>query len=224
VAASLTQMGVEVTVIESQPHIWSRFLDGTLARYFESYCADRGIRFLTSDQVTELRGVDRISAVATKSGAQIPCDFACIAVGIRPNVELAQEAGLSVDNGVVVDEHMQTSDAGIYAIGDIANYPDPIYGVRRRVEHYGQAEYTGQLAGMNMTGDSQAYDMLTYVWSDIFDLHLEFAGDESRHDEVIVRGEPASNSFTVLYLAGGVMTKVGQLRDPSSNLRQLLMA
>lgn len=200
VAASLTQRGVQVTVIEAQPHIWPRFADASLAAFFQDYCAERGVTFHTSDTVTEIRGQGRPSSVVTRSGKEFPCDFVCIAVGIVPNVELAQQAGLAVENGIVVNEFLQASHPDIYAGGDVANYPDPIFAKRRRVEHWGHAEYCGQIAGQNMAGAKNPYDLLTYVWSDIFDLHLEFAGDESEHDQVLLRGRFQDKSFTVLYL------------------------
>jgi 3-phenylpropionate/trans-cinnamate dioxygenase ferredoxin reductase component len=113
--------------------------------------------------VTEIQGKDRPSSVMTQSGKEFPCDFVCIGAGIVPNVELAQEAGLEVNNGIVVNEYLQSSHPDIYAAGDIANYPDPIFGRRRRVEHWGHAEYCGQLAGRNMAGAQNKYDLLTYV-------------------------------------------------------------
>ena len=110
-----------------------------------------------------------------------------VAAGIVPNVELAAAACLAVDNGVMVDATLQTFVPGIYAAGDLCNYPDPYFG-RRRVEHWGQADYTGTaLAGRNMAAPGE-YDLLTYVFSDIFDLHIEFAGDDRGHDRTILRG------------------------------------
>jgi NADPH-dependent 2,4-dienoyl-CoA reductase/sulfur reductase-like enzyme len=200
VAASLTQRGVQVTVIEAQPHIWARFADATLAGFFQDYCIQNGVTFYTDEMVTEIRGHDRPSSVTTRSGKELPCDFVCIGVGIVPNVELARQAGLKVDNGVVVNEHLRSSHPDIYAAGDVANYQDPVFGKRRRVEHWGHAEYCGQLAGQNMAGAYNTYDLVTYVWSDIFDLHLEFAGDETEHDQVLLRGRFEDKSFIVLYL------------------------
>jgi len=206
VAASLTQRGVQVTVIEANRHIWARFLDATLSGFFQDSCAAKGIVFHTGDTVAAIRGTGRASSVLTRSGKEIPCDFVCIGVGIVPNVELARDAGLAVDNGIVVNEYLQTAHPDVYAAGDVANYVDPIFGKRRRVEHWGHAEYGGQLAARNMAGDPAAYDLLTYVWSDVFELHLEFAGDEAERDHVLIRGRLEDRSFTVLYLKRHVLT------------------
>jgi NADPH-dependent 2,4-dienoyl-CoA reductase/sulfur reductase-like enzyme len=215
VAASLTQRDVQVTVIEALPHIWARFTDAPLAGFFQDHCTGKGVTFLTNEAVTEIRGGGRVSSVLTRSGLELPCDFVCVGIGILPNVELAQQAGLAVDNGIVVNEYLQTSHPDLYAAGDVANYPDPFFGKRRRVEHWGHAEFCGELAGQNMAGASSPYDLLTYVWSDIFDLHLEFAGDESEHDQTLVRGRMEDRTFTVLYLKAGLLRAYFAVNTPS---------
>ncbi|MGH7254633.1 MAG: NAD(P)/FAD-dependent oxidoreductase [Nitrospirales bacterium] len=248
VAASLTQLGVQVTVVEAKPHIWSLFADEALTTFVQDYCTAKGVIFHTGETVTEFRGKGRVSTVVTKSGRSLPCDFVCVGAGIVPNVKLAQQAGLEVDNGIVVNEYLQTSHPEIYAAGDVANFQDPLFGKRRRVEHWGHAEYSGQMAGDNLTGNRTKYDLLTYVWSDIFDLHLEFAGDETEHDQVLLRGKPADKKFLVLYLKEKVLRayfavnagskefpalqrlirqktnltgKTGQLKDPSVPIKSL---
>lgn len=206
VAATLTQKGASVTVLEAEPRIWSRFTDESMSSYFQNYCTEKGVTFNTSQMAVEIRGGGKPSSVVTKAGKEIPCDFVCIAVGITPNIELAQQAGLEVNNGVVVNDTMQSSNPNVYAAGDICNYPDPIFGRRRRVEHWGHAKYSGQVAGRNMAGAVTKYNMLSYVWSDIFDLHLEFAGNENSHDRVILRGKFEDKSFYALYLKDNVLT------------------
>ncbi len=214
IAASLASLGVDVTVIETQPYIWSHFVDEKLAGFFQQYCEEKGITFATSTQVTEIRGFDRVISAVTKRGREISCDFVCIGVGVRPRVDIAERAGLKVDNGIVVNKELQTSHPDIYAAGDIANFPDPYFDKRRRVEHWGQADYTGTLAGKNMAGAGEHYDLLTYVFSDIFDLHLEFSGDESEYDETLIRGRFEDKSFTVLYLKKNVMTAYFAINTP----------
>lgn len=220
-AASLTQKGVRVTVVEAAPHLWARFADPTLAGFFQDYCARKGVVFYTNERVSEIRGDGRPSAVVTRAGRELPCDFVCVGVGIVPNGELARQAGLAVDGGVLVNEFLQSSHPDIYAAGDVASYLDPVFGKRRRVEHWGHAEYSGQLAGRNMAGAREPYDLLTYVWSDVFDLHLEFAGDESEHDQIVVRGLPEDGAFTVLYLKDGALKAYFAVTGDSGELPTL---
>ena len=225
VAASLRQIGLEVTVVEALPFIWARFANPTLSEFVKDYCSERGVRFLTGERLSEFRGDSHVEAVVTASGKVLPCDIAVVGVGIVPNTELAQNAGLTVENGIVVDARMETSAPGIFAAGDVANYFDPVFGKRRRVEHWGHAEYTGQIAGRNMAGESQEYDFLTYVWSDIFDLHLEFAGDESEHEDALLRGNPKDGAFLIMYLKGGVVTAFFAVNMPAREfavVRQLI--
>lgn len=220
-AAALTERGVQVTVLEAAPRIWARFAAEPLSAYMADYCADRGITFRTRAHVTGFAGDERVSAVRTREGGDVACDFALVAVGIRPNTELAQEAGLAVDDGIVVNEHLETSAPGIFAAGDVVNYPDPYFGKRRRVEHWGHAEHTGQVAGSVMAGADTSYRLLSYVWSDIFDVHLEFAGDESEHDQAVVRGDPERGAFTVLYLKHDRLTAYFSLNGPPKELAPL---
>ena len=250
-AASLRQMGLDVTVIEMADAIWPRFADRNLAAHVQKLSAARGVEFLVNSPVAGFEGGGgKVSAVLTGgAGPVVACDFAVVGVGIRPNTALAEGAGLAVDNGIVVDEYMRASAPNVFAAGDVANYPDPIFEKRRRVEHWGHAEYSGQVAGANMGGEEMRYDLLTYVWSDIFDLHLEAAGDEGESDTSVVRGDMDAGSFTVLYLKENRMTayfsvntparefpvfqrlirrkkdltgRLDDLRDPGFNARELL--
>lgn len=203
VAASLRQCGLDLTVVEALPRVWSRFADETLSSDMQRYLSERGVRFLTSTTIAEFRGEGRVQAAVTGAGDVLSCDLVCIGVGIVPNVELALDAGLAVDNGIVVDEYLRTSQPDIYAAGDVISYPDRLFGRRRRVEHWGHAEASGQIAGRNMAGGENRYDFLSYVWSDIFDLHLEFAGDESGPDAILRRGSFGDGPSSVLYLRDG---------------------
>src|SRR2546430_9505695 len=200
VAASLTQRGVRVTVIEAQPHIWARFADATLAGFFQDYCTQKGVTFHTAEMGTEIRGHDRPSSVVTRSGKELPCDLVCIGVGIVPNVELAHAAGLKVDNGVVVNEYLQASHPDIYAAGDVANYQDPVFAKRRRVEHWGHAEYCGQLAGQNMAGAQKTNHLLAQRWFGIFYLPLGFPRGENRKRPGLFPGRLEERIFNLLHI------------------------
>lgn len=200
-ASSLTQRGRQVHIIDSGPYVWRRFADRQLSEYAMNYCAARGVKFHTGQRAEEVRlSGGKTVGLATSTGEQIDADLVIIAAGIVPNVELARQAGLACENGVMVNDRMQSSHADIYAVGDVANYPDPFFNKRRRVEHWGQADYTGDLAGRNAAGAQEPYNLLSYIWSDIFDLHLEFAGMEFDYDRLLVRGQIEENRFALLHL------------------------
>ena len=185
-AASLTQRGMKVTVVEMADEVWSAFAPAELAETVRERCERGGVEFRFGRRVEEIEP----AAVRLDDGERIDADLVCIAVGIEPAIELAANAGLAVADGVVVNEQLQTSHPDVFAAGDIAQFPDPYFDTRRRVEHYGNAEYSGLVAGENMTGETKAYDHLIYVWSDVFDIHLEQAGDPTRATR-FVRRDPA---------------------------------
>ena len=225
-AASLTTLGLAVTVVEKEWQAWPGFADAETARIAADHLTSHGVTLLFGETVTEFRAgrhagragavrlrskvsADRVASVRTASGKELQCSMVCVAVGVRPNVALAEAAGLEVSDGVVVDRTLEARFAngnpahGVYAAGDIARYPDPYFSRGRRVEHFGQAEYTGLLAGMNMAGASRPYDLLTYVWSDLFDMHIECAGLPGTAERTLVRGATADNRFVTLSLSGG---------------------
>jgi len=223
-AASFSQRDLHATVIDPGLHIWSRFAGRELADFIQSQCSHKGVAFLNGETAAQITDGDA-KFVITQSGKKVPCNMVVIAVGIVPDVELAKQAGLAIDNGVVVNEFLQTSHPDIYAAGDICNYPDPFFNRRRRVEHWGQADYTGQLAGENMAGLQKPYDLLTYIFSDIFDMHIEFAGDENDCDRTIIRGSMEEKSFTVLYIKKDIITahfSVNLKRKQYSPLQKLI--
>ncbi|MEM3950068.1 FAD/NAD(P)-binding oxidoreductase, partial [Saccharolobus sp.] len=203
VASSLTTLGVKTTVVEVMPYIWNTFVDEKVSRVIQQYLEGKGISFILNDSVKEIR--DRVAV--TSSGRRLETDMLLIAVGITPNVELAKESGIQVDNGIIVNEYLETSVKDIYAAGDIANIFDPREGRRKRIEHWNNAEYTGKLAARNMAGNREAYNFISSIWSDIFDIHIESAGETRNYDEYVIRGRFNSDNpnFNVIYLKGGVV-------------------
>jgi len=202
VAASLRKLGLRPTVVELKPYIWNTFVNEEVANFIQRYFESRGVRFITNDSVREVsRGI-----AITEGGRRVEADFVLVAIGIVPNVELAQRSGIEVSNGIIVNEYLQTSAVDIYAAGDVANIYDPVEGRRRRIEHWNNAEYTGTLAAKNMIGAREPYDFLSTIWSDIFDLHIESGGETMDYDEYLVRGRFREDepSFSIIYLKGGV--------------------
>ena len=204
-ASSLTKLGLEVIVIERGEYIWRRFLDERTAHFFQDYYSHKGIQFILNDSVIKIVGGTDVKGVELQSGKSIACDFIGVNIGIIPNVELGRQAGLKVDDGIWINEFMQSSHPDVYCAGDVANYPDPNFGKHRRVEHWGHAYYCGQLAGSNMVAETAKYDNLTSLWSNVFDLSLSFLGDESDYDHILLRGNYQDESFIVLYIKNDVL-------------------
>jgi len=207
VASSLTMLGVRATVIEVMPYIWSTFVDEKISNFIQKYFETKGVQFILNESVKEIEGDERVKAVVLNSGKKLNADFVVIAVGIKPNVEIAQQSGINVNNGIVVNEYLQTNHPDIYAAGDVANILDPISGKRRRIEHWNNAEYSGKLAARNMLGRNESYNFISSIWSDIFDLHIESAGDTRDYDEYVIRGkfQLEKPKFSVIYIKGGVV-------------------
>jgi NADPH-dependent 2,4-dienoyl-CoA reductase/sulfur reductase-like enzyme len=203
VASSLTTLGVKTTVVEVMPYIWNTFVDEKVSRVIQQYLESKGISFILNDSLKEIQGKSAI----TSNSRRLETDMLLIAVGITPNVELAKESGIQVDNGIIVNEYLETSAKDIYAAGDIANIFDPREGRRKRIEHWNNAEYTGKLAARNMAGNREAYNFISSIWSDIFDIHIESAGETRNYDEYVIRGKFESQRprFSVIYLKGGTI-------------------
>jgi len=151
---------------------------------------------------TRPRAIDGKS-VTFDNGERVPADLVVIGVGVRPEVSLAEKAGLSVDRGVLVDEYLQTSAAGVFAVGDIARWPDRHSGERIRVEHWVVAERQGQTAARNMLGKRERFDAVPFFWSAHYDVGINYVGHAGAWDRVAIEGRLEARDAAVRYLAGG---------------------
>ncbi|GGP20573.1 hypothetical protein GCM10007981_09200 [Thermocladium modestius] len=200
-AASLAMMGLRPTVVEAKPQIWSGFMDEKTAMVMQQYFEARGVSFILGETIREFQR----NLAVVGDGREIETDLVVASIGIIPNSEVAQRSGISTGNGIIVNEYLETNSPGVYAAGDVANILDPVTGDRRRIEHWNNAEYTGKLAAANMRGSRSRYDFLSTIWSDVFDLHLESAGDAVNRDEELVRGNVNKPSFVTIYLRRGII-------------------
>ena len=207
VAAALVHYKVDTTVIVKGKTIWDKFMPEELAMFFQQTLADHGVKFLTEDEAVRIlpqSGTMHAGMVATKKGHTVGGDLIVAGVGITLNRDLADAAGLKTDKktrGVIVNEYLQTSDPDIYAAGDIAAFPDPVFGTRR-VEHWDTALSQGKTAGANMAGADEPYDHVQYYFSDLFDLGIEVLGNPQPDAHIIVRGKMEDRTFAALYLDG----------------------
>jgi NADPH-dependent 2,4-dienoyl-CoA reductase/sulfur reductase-like enzyme len=183
-AAALAIDGKPVTMLFPEDGIGARVYPRRLSDFLVSYYREKGVDVRPGETVTSIERRDGFRILLGRGG-EIRCDTVVAGLGIEPEVGLARDAGLEVENGIVVDERLETSAPGIYAAGDVANFFNPALGRRMRVEHEDGANTMGETAGANMAGDSRAYDHLPFFYSDLFDLGYEAVGEiDSRHDVV----------------------------------------
>jgi len=206
VAASARQMGAEVVLIDPAPAPLYRVLGDEMGEMFSRLHADNGVDVRMRTGVVELRGKGTVDQVVLSDGKVEPADVVVIGVGVTPRVELAVTAGLKVDNGVVVDEHLRSSAPTVYAAGDVASAWHPHYGLHLRVEHWANALNQGLTAGLNAAGGGASYTRLPYFFSDQYDLGMEYVGYSDPGDAVVVRGSLADRELIAFWHRDGVVT------------------
>ena len=219
VAAVLRQSGLNVTVVEMADRVMSRVVSAEISDFYQIEHASHGVKLRLSTGVAEFRGDSRVTAVETADGERIDADFVVVGVGILPNVELAEESGLAVDNGIVVDERCRTEDHDIYAIGDCTSHPSAIYGRRLRLESVHNALEQAKTAADNICGLNSVYSEVPWFWSDQYDLKLQIAGLSAGYDDVVIRGNPADRSFACLYLKEGRLIATDAVNAPKDFLQ-----
>jgi NADPH-dependent 2,4-dienoyl-CoA reductase/sulfur reductase-like enzyme len=176
VAASLRRQGCAVTMVFPEGGITDRLFPPGMPAFVNDYYRRQGVGVLNGESVTNIEAEGDGVVVITGGGRRLPADRVVAGIGIIPSTELAKEAGLAVENGITVDDYLQTARPEIYAAGDVANYPDPVLGLRRRVEHADAARAMGRAAGRNMAGAAEPYRYLPMFYSDLFDLSYEAVG------------------------------------------------
>jgi 3-phenylpropionate/trans-cinnamate dioxygenase ferredoxin reductase subunit len=207
-AATARQMGCAVTVLEMADRIMNRVVASNVSEYFTHEHRSQGVRILCNSRVVRLQGGDRVESVVCADGSQYPADCLIVGVGALPNSQLASDAGLICDNGIVVDENCRSSDPAIYAAGDCTNFFSPRYQARVRLESVDNAFEQSKVAASNMLGRPAVYDRVPWFWSDQYDSKLLIVGISSGHDQQVTRGDPATRSFSVCYLKGGELMAV----------------
>jgi len=206
VAASARQMGAEVVVVDRAAVPLQRVLGHEIGEVFRRLHADNGVQLRMGTGVAELRGTGRVEQVVLTGGEIEAADIVVVGVGVIPRVGLAQAAGVKVDNGIIVDEHLQSSAPGVYAAGDVASAWHPHYRQHVRVEHWANALNQGVTAGANAAGGTETYTRLPYFFSDQYDLGLEYVGYSAPGDTVVVRGNRGERQFIAFWQRDGIVT------------------
>ena len=204
VAASLTQLGVQVTAVFPGRNPLERVLGEQLGTLIGTIHRGNGVRLLAGAQVAAFQGTERLEAVVLADGDRVACDFAVVGVGIDPEVPAVAGAAMAQDNGILVDERCRTSAADIYGAGDVANHLHPVLG-RIRVEHYHSAGHHGAAAARSMLGSAAPFDRIHNFWSDQYEHTLQYVGHTTSWDDFAVRGSLQDGKFVGFYLAAGVV-------------------
>jgi 3-phenylpropionate/trans-cinnamate dioxygenase ferredoxin reductase subunit len=203
VAASLRQMGLEVAVVQRGEVPLSRVLGTEVGRILADIHRDHGVEMHFGERVSALEGSQRVEAVRTAGGQTLLCDFVVTGVGVEPVTEVVAEAGVEVEDGIVVDELSRTSVEHIYAAGDVTSHHHPLFGRRIRVEHWNHAIKHGAAAARSMLGKGTPYTEVPWFWSDQYDHNLQYAGHHTGEEEMVVRGSLEDRSFVVFFLRQG---------------------
>jgi 3-phenylpropionate/trans-cinnamate dioxygenase ferredoxin reductase component len=203
VAASLREKGLEVIAIDPGKTPLFRVLGEDVGWSIADLHRAHGVRMIFEDAVAAFDGNGHVARVVTRGGLQLDCDFVVAGIGIEPAVEMLDGSGIQVDNGVVVDELLQTSVSGIFAAGDVANHYHPLFHRHIRLEHWQNAVRQGAAAARNMLGHRTAYDEIPWFWSDQYDVNLQYVGFHTTWDRMVVRGRLDAGSYLACYINDG---------------------
>jgi 3-phenylpropionate/trans-cinnamate dioxygenase ferredoxin reductase subunit len=204
VAASLRMMKLKVSLMHRNSYLLNRYLDPQAGDWLTEYFAKRGVTMLMGESLNGFEGKTVLRNIQTKSGNRVPAGLAVVACGAEPNLDLVRNTPLSGPHGSPVTDYLETEEKGIYAIGDLAFYPDRLMGGVRRQTHWDNAREQGLIAGANMTGKKRIrYEQIPYFWTEIFDLTIHFVGDFSvQPTRVDLRGAYAKRKFVARYFHG----------------------
>jgi NADPH-dependent 2,4-dienoyl-CoA reductase/sulfur reductase-like enzyme len=226
-AASLTQLGLEVTLCDRGRQLFRALEVPAYSAYLEELYRERGVEVLFEDEVAELRGDGHVTSVLTRGGQQRDADVVIVGIGVEPVTSFLEGAGVELDDGVVVNERFEASRPDVYAAGDVARFYDPVFGRPRRIEHWSNASYQGGELGKLLAGSGSGYDTVSSFFSEIFGASVRFFGDATGHDDVVQRGEFANGEVVCLHTADGRIVAaltMGQEDDVHERLRELIRA
>ncbi len=217
VAVALASQDIAVTMVFPEARLMERFFTPEMSAFFQDYYGERGVTFITQAKPTAFSGDGHVAGVELDNGQALEVDFVVAGIGAEPKTDLFENIGLHIHDGIVVNKYLETNWDGIFAAGDVANYYDVIFQVRRRVEHWDNAVQQGTHAAKVMTASRRRDEFiyLRYFFSDVFDLSYEFWGDTRYTDRVVYRGDLSRGSFSVWWLAGNRLDAAFVMNRPN---------
>jgi 3-phenylpropionate/trans-cinnamate dioxygenase ferredoxin reductase subunit len=213
VAAVGVEQGLNVHVLEMEDRILQRVTTPTMSKYYDELHRGRGVNIHTNTGVTGFSGDGKVKKVLCGDN-EFAADMVIVGIGIVPNIELAQAAGLTCDNGIVVDDHCQTSNPDIYAAGDCTNHPNALLDRRLRLESVPNAMDQARTSAANMLGGDKNYAAIPWFWSDQYELKLQMVGFSADGNREVLRGDMASNQFAVFYLRDNTVVAADAVNSP----------
>ena len=214
-ASALRKLGMQVTVLEAMPRILQRVTAPEVAAFYARIHKEEGVEIVADVQAISISGDKQVESVQCHNGTEYKADLVIIGVGVIPNTALAEQAGLTIDNGIVVDEYARTSDENILAAGDCTSHYNPIYQRHLRLESVQNALDQATVAASTICGNLNPYSALPWFWSDQYDLKLQIAGLSQGYTDVVVRGDiEGSRSFAAFYMREGKLLAVDAVNRP----------
>ncbi|MDZ7670489.1 MAG: FAD-dependent oxidoreductase [Gammaproteobacteria bacterium] len=213
VAAVAVEAGLEVHVLEMEQRILQRVTTERMSAYYRQLHESRGVHIHTGAAVTAFTGSGHVEGVLC-GDQEFPADIVIIGIGIIPNTEVAQAAGIDCDNGILVDDHCRTSATDVFAAGDCTNHPNALLNRRLRLESVPNAMEQARVAAANMCGGDKTYASIPWFWSDQYELKLQMVGFSADGDNEVVRGEMADDKFAVFYLDGTTLVAADAVNSP----------
>jgi 3-phenylpropionate/trans-cinnamate dioxygenase ferredoxin reductase subunit len=218
-AAAAGTLGKSVRVLELQSRLMPRVVSPILSDFYRDLHISKGVEISLDVALSEISGLQgRVTELVLSDGSVCPADLVLVGIGVVPNVELAGNAGLSVSDGIVVDEHLRTEDESIYAIGDCADHPNPFAGGRVRIESVQNAVDQAKCVAAAIVGRSDNYRAVPWFWTDQFDIKLQMAGLSRGYGRIVTRGEPESRKFSVFYFRDDRLAAVDSVNRPGDHL------
>ena len=214
VAAVAVTHGIDVTVLETETRAMNRVVAPEVSAFFHKLHADAGVKIEFGRRVKAFGGTDAVTEVICADGSVVPADLCIVGIGIIPNTELAEAAGITCDNGILVDEFAATNQPGICAAGDCTRHPNKLLNVNLRLESVHNALEQAKTAAATLCGEQLPYAQIPWFWSDQYNVKLQIVGISSGYDELIIRGEPESQSFAAFYLKDRQLLAVDAINCP----------
>ena len=215
VAASAVKKGIDVIVFEAMDRVLARVTSPQVSEFYQTVHQQEGVEIRLNASLTKFEKTADSLIAHTAEGEKIAFDAAIVGIGVIPNTELAEEADLTCDNGILVNQFTQTNDPAIFAIGDCSNHHSIIYDRRIRLESVPNAMEQAKVAAATICDNGQAYNQLPWFWSDQYDVKLQTAGLLQDHDQVVLRGDQSKRKFAAFYLKNGQLIAVDALNSPA---------